>query len=701
MLGKTDFLRINAFAIRDLIKQKLSQDTRFTDQIFDGSNLAILIDIFSYIAQILIYQLNNAASESMFIDTQMYENINRLCNFIGYDPKGAAPSTVTAILNREDVERWKETHERISLCKYSYVNTGKSDNTGRQIVYSVGNSDINPAAVYGVETSDYKTILYNGMWKLYTTVFVATGDPWETFVLENLKSDANLNQYVAHGFIDVYAVVYADNDTKSSIDKIYKFNYTDRQLFRPPVENDLEKYLSDVDSSNSSSKNKGVGETSFNRLIYQGSLNNKQDRVFNLRLNENKQYQITFGDGATGAIPPKGASLYIVYLESNGPFGEIEVGDIKDAPLTLNALGMTPQLQNAVFFGQTGDEYDERSSSETYFAVRLTNSTPSTVAKKEESVQEIKDSAPNWFKMGNRLVTKDDYEYYIMNSPYTRGTFSDVKAMNNWEYISTFYKWLFDLGTRFHGDPRYYLNQNRLVKNDYQIADPADCNNIYLWCCRGFDTESGDNDVALSELTDGLKRSFKPIKDMTHEPIFLEAIPVYFGICAASSSTAYQFIRTEEPPADFNGVSTRSYFEITIDDVSFYSSSTIARQVEGKIRKFFKECSKHIGGFVNFNNLLTDIMDIEGIVNVRTVYIPVDDNNARMTYSPIVQNGLCFASWTGGLDNLIDIGIDMEVSNTGRSLEQFQYPKLASVDSLINAIKIIRKSMNTIERVQY
>lgn len=65
----TDFLRFNAYSIKDLITRKLSENSKFTDQIYEGSNLAILIDIVSYMYQCLILNLNNCASESMFADT--------------------------------------------------------------------------------------------------------------------------------------------------------------------------------------------------------------------------------------------------------------------------------------------------------------------------------------------------------------------------------------------------------------------------------------------------------------------------------------------------------------------------------------------------------------------------------------------------------------------------------------------------------
>ena len=78
----TDFLKFNAYSIKELIKQKLASDTRFTDQLYEGSNISLLINLVSYMYQCLMYNLNNAASESMFSDTQIYENINRLVNLI-------------------------------------------------------------------------------------------------------------------------------------------------------------------------------------------------------------------------------------------------------------------------------------------------------------------------------------------------------------------------------------------------------------------------------------------------------------------------------------------------------------------------------------------------------------------------------------------------------------------------------------------
>ena len=44
----TDFLRFSAYSIKDLITRKLQEDTKLTDQIYEGSNASILIDLISY-----------------------------------------------------------------------------------------------------------------------------------------------------------------------------------------------------------------------------------------------------------------------------------------------------------------------------------------------------------------------------------------------------------------------------------------------------------------------------------------------------------------------------------------------------------------------------------------------------------------------------------------------------------------------------
>ena len=75
----------NAYQMSDLIRRKLIEDPATRDQIYPGSNISILIDLVSTMYQTLTYQLNHAASESMFSQSQYYENIVRIAKLLGYN----------------------------------------------------------------------------------------------------------------------------------------------------------------------------------------------------------------------------------------------------------------------------------------------------------------------------------------------------------------------------------------------------------------------------------------------------------------------------------------------------------------------------------------------------------------------------------------------------------------------------------------
>lgn len=68
-----------------------------------------------------------------------------------------------------------------------------------------------------------------------------------------------------------------------------------------------------------------------------------------------------------------------------------------------------------------------------------------------------------------------------------------------------------------------------------------------------------------------------------------------------------------------------------------------------------------LGVIVNFNELLQQIYNLGSIVRVRTIY-----KNADGALN--IQPGLCFATWT---TELIDLGDDLTISNSSRSLEAF------------------------------
>lgn len=708
----TDYLRFSAFAIRDLITRKLAQDSNYTDQVYPGSNLAILIDIISYMYQTLMYNLNSAAAETMWSDTKIYENINRLSQFLGYNPHGMNPLYGVFSLPSD--------FSGGLIPRYSYIDAGETDSAGNPVFFST----IEDIEIRSDDTNK-EIVLYNGKWKLYNTVFTAEGTDWETFVLNGLRSDSATGDYVGNNFIHVYVA----NPGK----KPERFYMTDSGLLKTRNEFFNNSIVYDVSIGMQSTDVRDGSTGMFTPIprLYQSN-----DKVFNLRLDETKTYTITFGNGRQGEKPQKGAAIYVFYLDSNGPGLDFSPGQI-NGTLFSNIFSYQ-QTQNGVDFKAI---FDEKSGDIINYIENVELISPTLGFAMEESVDEIRDFAPNWFRMGNRLVTKRDYEYYVKNAPAFRGTFADVKCMNNWEYMATFYKWLYEMGIRYHKEidssetklGRRFLTQSKLLESRRRYADPADSNNIYLWTLYN---SSEWNSAARShdDIIDGARANLLQVKDITHEPEFILPIKVAFAVCAANDEyllRAFEGIDTDDDKfdeflkkkyseeflakakakekeelqqaekdssyvpktiADFINPFKNSYIEITIDDEVIYTSSALQNQIKTIIKNFFEE-NKKLGGYVDFNDLQNRIFDINGVNKIRTVYKDqVSDNDKNY----IVRNGISFASWS--YDDILVVKknvpkIDLEVSSAGRSLEAFQYASLVNFDK--------NTSTNTEEKINY
>lgn len=66
----------------------------------------------------------------------------------------------------------------------------------------------------------------NGRWYLYSTVFEASGVPYETFVLDGLRSDSNDEQYIADGYIRAFVT-----DETGDVSTLKAWTYDSNELF--------------------------------------------------------------------------------------------------------------------------------------------------------------------------------------------------------------------------------------------------------------------------------------------------------------------------------------------------------------------------------------------------------------------------------------------------------------------------------------
>ena len=93
-----DYLTIDFNTLVSNLRSQLRSSDIFQDVDYEGSNISVLIELFAYIAELNTYYTNKLA-KNQFIDTaDVYNNVHRLANFVGYYPKGYISSAGTLTL---------------------------------------------------------------------------------------------------------------------------------------------------------------------------------------------------------------------------------------------------------------------------------------------------------------------------------------------------------------------------------------------------------------------------------------------------------------------------------------------------------------------------------------------------------------------------------------------------------------------------
>ena len=93
-LPETAYTTFDAQSLKGLIIDRLQKQGTFTDQIYEGSNLSSFIDIIAYSYHVLMFYLNRTASESVFTESTIYENVNRIVKLLNYNPLGFQTCTL-------------------------------------------------------------------------------------------------------------------------------------------------------------------------------------------------------------------------------------------------------------------------------------------------------------------------------------------------------------------------------------------------------------------------------------------------------------------------------------------------------------------------------------------------------------------------------------------------------------------------------
>lgn len=265
------YTTFDAVSLKSLIKERLNANSTFTGQNFEGSNLSSVIDIIAYSYHVLLFYLNQTSTESLFSESELYENMNRIVKMIDYKPVGNQTSTLSfdakssALLGQNTYTIPRYTYFDVGGIFYTFPTdaTFSKLTTEDEIITSLSNS----------------YILYQGIFKEYP-LLTSSGEDFETVTL--LPGDD-----IAIDYFNVH--VYIKNITTGRWEEWTRST----SLF----------------------------------------LETSTARKYEVRVNEFKRIEIKFGNNINGKKLNEGDVISAYYLQSDKKLGEVGPGAIDKSTL--------------------------------------------------------------------------------------------------------------------------------------------------------------------------------------------------------------------------------------------------------------------------------------------------------------------------------------------------------------------------------
>lgn len=340
------YASFDAMTLKQQIINRLSTNSTFTDQIFEGSNLNAIIDIVAYMYHVLLFQLNQNASESIFTQATIYENMNKLVSLLNYKPNGQHTSlldfTITASANIPVGVYLIKRFCYIPVNGYNFTNI--NDISFEKTINGIEQVATNNVSLYQGTITEYPT-------------YTATGENFETiFIAYNNLIDITTQKFISDNTFTVF--VKESNDNKW-------YEYTETPS------------------------------------LY---LNASTDRVFEKRFNENGRYEIKFGDSINGKKLSTGDSVGIYFILSDGQPGVVSANSLAGNQLLIFNSTRFNQIVNDIYnnvavIGQTISPQ-----------LTFNNTYGSTPVADSETVDQIRVNAPKLFSAQSRAVTLTDYK---------------------------------------------------------------------------------------------------------------------------------------------------------------------------------------------------------------------------------------------------------------------------------------------------
>lgn len=468
----------NATDIKSYIINQLSNSDNpvFSGCSYLGSNMNAFIDVLAVMTQQILFHLSVNTSEANFATANLYESMSKLVSILNYKVVGKQTSMLPVRFSI-DVGLYKQNHTdatQITIPRLTHVAYNGTYYLKNEIVIPISDVSTNS------NTLTVDTIMFEGELQQNTN-FVANGDEFETFILEDNYIKTG-NRFISDNFFLVYVNENGDGVTWKE--------YTETSSL----------FLH------------GVDETRFER-----------------KFNEDLNYEFKFGNGINCKKLPRGARVAIFYIISNG-----ETGILGDDTITATIpFEYESSLWSSIINSNytTIDKNNDIISSGDY--VYATNTGNGTDISYPESVASIRANAPRLFASQNRLFTLNDYYTFIKKN---FGTYiKDLYLCKNDEYTRDYLRYFYDIGLDAPQD------DSRLNIAQVEFMTSTNFNNIYCFTVPSVNTLIGGRvpNYLNTTLKQQIVNATDDYRGVTHNLVLLD--PIYKAITWGSYMDSTDF----------------------------------------------------------------------------------------------------------------------------------------------------------------
>tara|TARA_R110000765_G_scaffold7963_4_gene25999 strand:- start:20412 stop:22181 length:1770 start_codon:yes stop_codon:yes gene_type:complete len=373
---------------------------------------------------------------------------------------------------------------------------------------------------------------------------------------------------------------------------------------------------------------------------------NFDDGHFAVRLNENGNYDISFGDNINGASLQSGDIVSIFYLNGQGEEGEVTEGYLSGSirPFT------TPRLNDILSDISNVTHITTAENTEITFS----NELPSTNSSVEESVEEIRSNASIFYQSQNRLISKNDFTSFVKNN-YS-GFISSVKVINNRDFLDKHIGYLAKIGVA------YPFEDGRILVNQYSFSTPCNFNNVYIYAVPRVEQKYSTL-KRLNYLNAAQKQLIIDSMDNSKE-ISLDIIiqdPVYLGVDIGISPDV-----SSPELVDIDDTLLKITRNTTNSDIKNIKDSIVEI-----FKTYFLPSNFELGQTINLQEITNAILSIEGVASISTVNGDIEVNGVNLYIWDVVYD----TNYTSTSQNYI--------------LEDFQYGFFYDLEALINKIVVV------------